>query len=168
LQIFILFTIVAFGLTLLGVKYALTIAAFAAFINLIPYLGPFLGLVFGVFVVLSTGHPLLSFNEHLLLIVQMLPVFATAQLMDNLLLQPIIFSKSVKAHPLEIFIIIFVGASLADMLGMIAAIPVYTVLRVGFIELGKGYRQYYIFRSHQLPIGHRSASLEGGSKKRYF
>ena len=65
---------------------------------------------------------------------------------DNLFLQPLIFSKSVKAHPLEIFIVIFAGATLAGIPGMIAAIPTYTVLRVSFIEMYKGYKDYKIFK----------------------
>jgi len=61
-------------------------------------------------------------------------------------LQPLIFSKSVKAHPVEIFIIIFAGASLGGILGMILAIPTYTVLRVSIMELLSGYKQYNVFR----------------------
>jgi predicted PurR-regulated permease PerM len=46
------------------------------------------------------------------------------------LLQPLIYSSSVKAHPLEIFFVILIGGSLAGIAGMLLAIPVYTVLRV--------------------------------------
>ena len=52
------------------------------------------------------------------------------QLLDNFILQPQIFSASVKAHPLEIFICVLVGAKIGGILGMVLAIPVYTVLRV--------------------------------------
>ena len=51
-------------------------------------------------------------------------------MLDNFLLQPWIFSNSVMAHPLEIFIIILMGAQLNGIIGMVLAIPVYTVLRV--------------------------------------
>ena len=57
-------------------------------------------------------------------------VFAFMQLLDNFILQPNIFSKSVKAHPLEIFLIILIGAKLGGILGMVIAIPLYTILRV--------------------------------------
>ena len=60
---------------------------------------------------------------------------------------PIIFSKSVKAHPLEIFVVIFAGANLAGVIGMILAIPVYTILKVALIELKFGYSQYHIFKN---------------------
>jgi predicted PurR-regulated permease PerM len=52
------------------------------------------------------------------------------QLLDNFMLQPWIFSNSVLAHPLEIFIVILMGAQLNGIGGMVLAIPVYTVLRV--------------------------------------
>ena len=82
-----------------------------------------------------------------MLLVKIVSVFAVVQITDNIVLQPVIFSKSVKAHPLEIFVIIFAGASLAGVVGMIAAIPAYTVLRVIFVELYKGYKQYKIFQN---------------------
>ena len=56
--------------------------------------------------------------------------FIIGQLIDNFFSQPYIFSKSVKSHPLEIFIIILVGGTLFGPIGMIAAIPFYTSLKV--------------------------------------
>jgi predicted PurR-regulated permease PerM len=47
-----------------------------------------------------------------------------------MLYQPIIYSKSVKAHPLEIFIVILIGGSLGGIVGMLIAVPSYTLLRV--------------------------------------
>ena len=57
-------------------------------------------------------------------------VFVTVQLLDNFVLQPLIFSKSVMAHPLEIFLVVLVAGSLFGVVGMLAAIPVYTIFRV--------------------------------------
>ena len=51
-------------------------------------------------------------------------------MLDNFILQPFIFSNSVRAHPLEIFIVILMGATVNGVLGMVLAIPTYTVLRV--------------------------------------
>ena len=70
------------------------------------------------------------YTETLPLILKVVGVFLTMQMLDNFLLQPFIFSNSVKAHPLEIFIIILVGAKLGGITGMILAIPAYTVIRV--------------------------------------
>lgn len=146
-QMVSIFTIASVGLSLLGVKYAVTIAVFAAVANLIPYAGPILGATFGIIVGVTTGGIFELSNALFFLVVKIVSVFAVVQVTDNILLQPIIFSKSVKAHPLEIFVIIFAGASLAGVLGMIAAIPVYTVIRVILIELYRGYKQYKIFQN---------------------
>jgi len=146
-QMFAIFSIASFGLSILGIKYALTIALFAAIANLIPYAGPILGATFGVIVGVSTGDFSLASNDILFLIFKICLVFSVVQLTDNLLLQPLIFSKSIKAHPLEIFVIIFAGANIAGILGMVMAIPVYTVIRVSVKELYIGYKQYYIFKN---------------------
>jgi predicted PurR-regulated permease PerM len=146
-QIFSIFCIASLGLSLLGINYALTIAIFAAVANLIPYAGPILGSVFGIAVGLSTTFTGAGTNEIILLVIKIVSVFAVVQLTDNLVLQPLIFSKSVKAHPLEIFIVIFAGATIAGVIGMIAAIPVYTIIKVVYLELYTGYQQYRIFKT---------------------
>ncbi|MEM7110110.1 MAG: AI-2E family transporter [Bacteroidota bacterium] len=146
IQMFFIFSIAALGLSIVGVKYSLTIALFAAVANLIPYLGPILGASFGILVGISTGLELESTQDYLFLVVKVISVFGVVQLVDNVFLQPLIFSKSVKAHPLEIFIIIFAGASVAGIVGMIVAIPVYTIIRVFVTELYQGYRSYTVFK----------------------
>lgn len=145
IQITCIFSIASIGLTLMDIDYALTIAMFAAVANLIPYAGPILGASFGVIVGLSTGD-FSSSNEIGLMIFKILSVFAVVQITDNVILQPLIFSKSVKAHPLEIFVVIFAGAKIAGILGMIFAIPVYTIIRVSVMEFYIGYREYKIFK----------------------
>ena len=145
-QVFSIFCLAALGLSIAGVKYALTIAIFAAVANLIPYAGPIMGSAFGIIVGLSTTALNGTTNEMIILVVKIISVFAIVQLVDNLFLQPLIFSKSVKAHPLEIFIVIFAGATIAGIVGMVAAIPVYTIIRVMFTEIYTGYKQYYIFK----------------------
>lgn len=145
IQVAIMFSVISLGLSIMGVKYALTIAVFMAIINLIPYLGPAIGFLFAIFVVVSTHANGADLNLILFHILSITPVFIGAIALDNLVIQPIIFSKSVKAHPLEIFMAIFAGATLAGPLGMLIAIPSYTVLRVSYRELSSGYRQYKIF-----------------------
>ncbi|VXD13544.1 AI-2E family transporter [Marinoscillum sp. 108] len=145
-QMISIFSIAAVGLSIVGVNYALTIAVFAAIANLIPYLGPLLGGIFGIAVAVSTSGDFTFNNDTLILVAKVFSVFAVVQATDNLLLQPLIFSKSVKAHPLEIFVIIFVGATIAGIPGMIGAIPVYTVLRVSSTEIYAGFNQYRVFK----------------------
>jgi len=147
LQMTAIFSIAFTGLSIFNINYAASIALFAAVINLIPYLGPILGATFGILVGLSTsGVQIFDSNQFIIMIIEIASVFAIVQLTDNVLLQPLIFSKSVKAHPLEIFIIIFAGATLAGIVGMIAAIPVYTIIRVFVMEVYSGYKSYYIFK----------------------
>jgi predicted PurR-regulated permease PerM len=146
IQILTIFSFASLGLSILGVEYSLTIALFAAIANLIPYAGPLLGASFGIVVGISTG----NFDTDLgldYLIFKILSVFSIVQVIDNILIQPLIFSKSVKAHPLEIFVVIFAGAKLAGVVGMIFAIPVYTIFRVSIIEFYKGYKSYRIFKT---------------------
>lgn len=145
IQMTAIFTIASIGLTILGIEYALTIAFFAAVANLIPYAGPLLGATFGVVVGLTTSSYGDS-GEISFFILKILSVFSVVQLSDNIILQPLIFSKSVKAHPLEIFVVIFAGAKIAGIPGMIFAIPVYTVFRVSIMEFYKGYKAYKIFK----------------------
>ncbi|MFY0650838.1 MAG: AI-2E family transporter [Cyclobacteriaceae bacterium] len=146
LQMMAIFSVAALGLTIFGVNYAITIAVFAAVANLIPYLGPLLGAIFGIIVGVSTGGNFVFDNSTLILIVKIVSVFAAVQAMDNVIFQPLIFSKSVKAHPLEIFVVIFAAATLGGIPGMIAAIPVYTILRVSVMEINWAFRRYHVFQ----------------------
>jgi predicted PurR-regulated permease PerM len=147
-QITSIFSMVSFGLIIGGVKYAVTIGVFAALANLIPFLGPVIGGIFGLIIGISTA-PITEMegSSYILLVIKIMSVFGVVQVTDNILLQPLIFSKSVKAHPLEIFLIVFVGATLGGIPGMVLAIPSYTIIRVSFIELRKGFREYRIFQS---------------------
>ena len=148
LQMTSIFSLAAIGLSIFGVKYAITIALFAAVANLIPYLGPLLGASFAIIItIVQSGSEIHSFNELLIVVFEIAGVFAIVQIMDNVLFQPLIFSKSVKAHPMEIFVIIFAAATLAGVVGMVLAIPVYTIIRVSVNELYSGYKQYSIFKT---------------------
>ena len=104
IQMIAIFSLASLGLSILGIKYAITIAVFAALANIVPYLGPILGATFGILVGITVGTDLTSANDYLLLVLKIVAVFTAVQVNDNLIIQPLIFSKSVKAHPLEIFI----------------------------------------------------------------
>jgi predicted PurR-regulated permease PerM len=130
IQITLISTLVTIGLLILGVKNAFVIGIFAGFINIIPYLGPFIGASVGMLIALTTGLSLGYTSELLPLLGKVGAVFLTVQLLDNALFQPIIFSNSVKAHPLEIFLVISIGGMLGGVAAMILAIPGYTVLRI--------------------------------------
>lgn len=129
-QIIFITTLVSLLLSLFGIKNALLIGFFAALMNVIPYIGPILGATFAVAITFTSNLELSFYNELLPVMGKVAIVFVIMQLIDNFLIQPFIFGRSVKAHPLEIFLIVLVGAQLGGVLGMVLAIPVYTVLRV--------------------------------------
>jgi len=126
-------TIFALAVTLIlwifGVPNALLIGAFGGIFNVIPYVGPILGIVFGCFITVSS-HLEMDFASMLPLLLTVGGAFLAVQALDNALLGPLIFSKSVQAHPLEIFIVTLIAAKLGGVTGMVIGIPVYTVLRV--------------------------------------
>ena len=130
LQMTGIFLIVYIGLRIVGVESALVIAVFAAFINLIPYVGPMIGAIFGLILGLGQAYaldPTIGFG---LLALKIALVFATAQLTDNFVYQPLIFSNSINAHPLEIFIVISIAGLLGGIFGMVIAVPTYSMLRI--------------------------------------
>jgi len=132
LEMLVMGTLYAIGLVLVGIEFnhAAIIALFAALFNIIPYVGPWLGAMLGLFVGLALNVEM-DFMQHTLpLIGWMALVFLIVKTLDDILFQPLIYSSSVKAHPLEIFLIILAAGSIAGIKGMILAIPVYTILRV--------------------------------------
>jgi predicted PurR-regulated permease PerM len=130
LQMTFIILFVSIFLGILGIKNALLIGFIAAITNVIPYIGPAIGAAFGVMITISSNIDVSFYDNLIPEVVKLLSVFAVMQLIDNFILQPLIFSKSVKAHPLEIFIIVMVGAKLGGVIGMVLAIPFYTVFRV--------------------------------------
>ena len=129
LQIMILMIFVFTALSIFSIKDALIIAFFAAIINVIPYIGPIIGATFGIFIVLTNNLGLDFYEVILNKILLVVVVFALMQMLDNYILQPMIYSDKIKAHPLEIFIVILLGANVYGIVGMVLAIPTYIVLR---------------------------------------
>lgn len=120
------------GMTIVGIDFsqALVMGLIAGILNVIPYVGPWLG--FFITVTMGIASHL---NQDFATVVKplvyyMAMVVAITQLTDNLVFQPVIFSSSVRAHPLEIFIVVLAAGFAAGIPGMILGIPAYTVLRV--------------------------------------
>lgn len=134
-QVFIMLTIYYIVLFLVGnveADKALIIALICALCNTVPYIGPVFG--FFVFILLGMSNLYsqgLNFADAILPKIYWLSGgYIFAQLIDNFVNQPMIYSRSVKSHPLEIFLIIIIGGLLAGVGGVILAVPVYTILRV--------------------------------------
>jgi predicted PurR-regulated permease PerM len=120
------------GLTIVGIgfNHAIVIGVFCGLFNIIPYLGPWIGAFIGLLIGVAINIHTNFMTDTLPLLGLMTLIFILVQMVDNLLFQPLIYSSSVKAHPLEIFLVILVAGNLAGITGMILAIPVYTILRV--------------------------------------
>ena len=130
IQVTIITIIVSLSLTVLGVKNALLIGFFAGLMNVIPYIGPIIATFAAVMITLSSNMEMSFYTQMVPLLTKVIIVFMVTRLIDDIILQPNIFSKSVKAHPLEIFLIVLVGAKIGGIMGMVLAIPFYTAFRV--------------------------------------
>ena len=113
---------------------AIGIGFMAGLLNIIPYVGPLLGGVLGTIIAMTIRYCGagacgldIGFWGFLAILVA---VFVLAQLVDNFILQPVIYSTSIQASPLEIFIVMLLAGTMGGILGMLTAIPAYTVVRV--------------------------------------
>ena len=142
LQMTGILTMVTLGMTIIGVGFrlGLVIGLVAAVLNIIPYLGPWIGAAIGIILGVASFLDLDFATQLVPLMGYMLLVFIITQLTDNMIFQPFIFGTSVYAHPIEIFIVIMAAGSLAGIVGMILAIPTYTVIRVFAKEFFNNFR----------------------------
>jgi predicted PurR-regulated permease PerM len=124
--------LVTIGMTIVGIDFrqALVMGLILGILNVIPYVGPWIGLFIALIMGVAS-HINQDFTTVVVpLITYMIIVEAITHLIDNVLFQPVIFSNSVKAHPLEIFIVVLAAGFAAGIPGMILGIPAYTVMRV--------------------------------------
>lgn len=130
LQLSVVFILYLIVLLIFGVDNALVIAFLCAILNIIPYIGPLLGSVIAAVLTMLNNLGGDFQTEILPTTIYVLIGFFLVQMVDNNLSQPLIFSNSVKSHPLEIFLVILMAGFLSGILGMIVAVPVYTMLKV--------------------------------------
>ena len=118
----------------LGVNAALGIAVITGILNVIPYVGPLIGVVtgtiLGLIIKYSSLVPLGLDVGFLAFTAILIAILFFTQLVDNFVYQPLIYSTSIKAKPLEIFIVLLMVGYIGGPLAMIIAIPSYTVVRV--------------------------------------
>lgn len=118
----------------MGIRYSLGLAFMTGMLNVIPYVGPLIGEILGVTMAVIIKYACAgNFGPDvspLVFAVIILGCLFATQLVDNFFFQPFIYSSSIKAHPLEIFIVLLLAGQFFGILGMFLAIPGYTVLRV--------------------------------------
>ena len=125
-QLLVLFLCYGIGLNIFDIQHSWTIAFFAALINIIPYIGPIIGFSFASIVITTnTSIELLP-----MMLLKIFILFGIIQTADNFIFQPLIFAKSLRVHPLEIFIIVLSAGMLGGILWMLLAIPSYALIKI--------------------------------------
>src|SRR5690606_20050868 len=142
LQVLIMFTFYFIILLSFGINYAAVIALLCALLNPLPYIGPLLGGVIMASLSMSDLHGLgFDFKTEIVPTVLWIMFWYTlTHVWDNFVNQPLIYSRSVKSNPLEIFLVILIGGILFGVIGVAVAVPGYTVLRVVLKEFFSEYK----------------------------
>lgn len=130
IQLIIVFFLYLIVLLIFGIENAFIIAFLCGIINIIPYVGPLIGAFFAAILTMISNLNGDFQTETLPKSIYILIGFIIVHLIDSNISQPIIFSKSVKSHPLEIFLIILIAGTIFGITGMIVAVPLYTMLKV--------------------------------------
>ena len=125
------------GLSILGVYYALPLGLLAGLANVIPFLGPLIGIVCSSIVALATG-------GGLAMVAKVIVMFLVIQLIDNVLIQPTMVAKSVELHPLVVLFVVMVGSQLMGIVGMLIAVPLTGIAKVSGQTIYEGVKQYQL------------------------
>lgn len=128
------------ALSIAGLENAGSVGFTIGIANTIPYFGPILGYLLSIIVsIIETG----DFS----LVIPCLLAVMFAQLLDNLVLQPLIFSKSADIHPVAILFIVMIGAQTAGIFGMLVAIPIATILKITINQMSWSFNNYHVFKT---------------------
>ncbi len=125
------------GFMIIGVPYAILLGVLTGIANLVPYLGPIVGASLAVVASLTkTG------DFQMLLPIAILSV--VIRLIDDIVLQPLCFGKSLDMHPVAVVLTLIIGHQLMGVAGMVISIPIATILRVSATETYWGLKHYTI------------------------
>lgn len=127
------------GLYIIGINNFVMLGLLAGVGHLIPYLGPIIGITPAILV---SYYQMGNFS----LALPILILFAIVYTIDNGFVQPMIYSKSLRIHPVVIILLILIGSELFGILGLLLAVPVANILRVLATEIYRGYKAYQIVR----------------------
>jgi predicted PurR-regulated permease PerM len=130
LQLTVVFILYLIVLIIFGNKNAFVIAFLCAILNIIPYIGPIIGTILAAILTMISLIGSDFQSEILPTTIYIVIGFLLVQVIDNNISQPLISSKSVNSHPLEIFLITIISGITFGIVGMIIAIPVFTMLKV--------------------------------------
>ncbi|RZI49016.1 AI-2E family transporter [Lactococcus kimchii] len=133
LDALLVFVVVFVGYLVLGIPYAFLFALFAGVTNLIPYAGPYIGVLPMVLTV--------AFNRPITALIAVVYVLVLQQL-DGNLVYPKIVGSAVKVHPVTVMILMLISGSLYGIVGMIIAVPTYCLVKEIVKFLNSLYRNH--------------------------
>lgn len=117
----ILAAIILVGYLIIGLEYALLLAILALFMNLIPFIGPWIAVAPAL---------LIAYLQDPKLVIWVALVTLIAQQTDSNLITPNVMGKSLDIHPLTVITVLLVAGTLAGFLGILVAVPAYAVGKV--------------------------------------
>lgn len=126
-------TMITIGLWIAGVKFAFLLGILAGVTNIIPYVGPVLGMIPGLLFVLAeygTGSTLVT----------AIVIYSVANAIDIAIVFPVLVSKIVDLHPVIVIISVILGSQFFGVMGMVISIPIAAAVKLLFIEL---YQEFY-------------------------
>lgn len=125
------------GLSILGFQYSITIGIIAGIANLVPYLGPIVGASLAILISLTHVG---NFE----MVGPILIMTLIIRTLDDFVVQPLCFAKSVNMHPLTVILLLLIGHEMLGVGGMLLAIPLATILKVSAVETFWGLKNYRI------------------------
>ena len=137
LEIIIVGVLTAIVLSIVGVNYSILIGLLAGFANMVPYFGPFFGVVFAISSVILTG-------QDLSMIIYIIFGMWGVQVLDNNFVYPIVIGKSTNIHPLYVFLTVVAGGYMFGVLGMILSVPLVYIVSEISKELYASLKKYDI------------------------
>lgn len=129
LLVFLVSLTLFIGLSILGVRFALLVAIFSGFAEIVPFIGPFVATLTVVLVVLITGENNFLLSPTTLALIVTGFYFVVRQVEDYFV-SPLIMGKITKLHPLVILFAVLSGQHLFGILGLILAVPIAAILKI--------------------------------------
>lgn len=115
-------------LTVIGIDHAIFFGSFAAMLNVIPFIGPFLGSILPILYALIT-------MDSLIYPLIIIAGFYVVQMLEGNLFTPVIVGSQVSMNALATLVLIFAGAQIWGLSGMILFIPIGAILKIIFDEV---------------------------------
>jgi predicted PurR-regulated permease PerM len=121
----------------LGINYAIVLGIIAGISNIIPIAGHILAAVPVVMI------SVMQFGD-LRMLIPIVASIVVVQQIDQIFIQPAVFSKIMSIHPLVMFLVILIGNEVLGITGMVLAVPIYTIISVTARETNWGLKHYRI------------------------